>query len=274
MAQDIDDESADLPGALRDKSFVRSGIYDAPAWYDVDYAGYLAELPFYWGVAARHVHDGGCLVELGAGTGRLTLPLARAGHRVHAVEPAAAMRATLQRRLDSETGSVSVEDARADSFLGPAQGRVDVVMFAFNGILHVSTRDQLHACFAHVHRRLADDGRFALDHTGPYWDAVRLLQPRFGRADRRVHPETGRGLWTCDRSRLIGPQRLRIDIRFAVDDEETGTEIELVQTLWTWQQMAEAWTAAGFAVDELYGDVNLQPFSEGSPRMLVSLRKA
>jgi cysteine synthase A len=35
------------------------------------------------------VSPGGVVVELGAGTGRLTLPLAAGGRRLHAVEPAA-----------------------------------------------------------------------------------------------------------------------------------------------------------------------------------------
>ena len=90
----LDDDSA-LPDALRTTPFVRGDIYDAPDWYDVDYAGYRAEEQFYRLVKARALPESGTIVELGAGTGRLTFALVDSATRIHAVEPARAMRESL-----------------------------------------------------------------------------------------------------------------------------------------------------------------------------------
>src|SRR5690606_3816953 len=82
--------------------FRRAGLYDDPTSYDLDYAGYNAELPFYRMLVREHVKEGDAYVELGAGTGRLVLPLAREGTRVHAVEPSKAMRKQLLAKLRRE----------------------------------------------------------------------------------------------------------------------------------------------------------------------------
>ena len=55
-------------------------------------------------------HVGGDVVEIGAGTGRLTLALAARGVRVVAVEPVAAMR----ERLTGAVAGVEVIDATAE----------------------------------------------------------------------------------------------------------------------------------------------------------------
>lgn len=283
---DHDDDSA-VGDELKNARFSRCDIYDAPEWYDVDYAGYRGEESFYRLVLQTHakpmaIDARGVVVELGAGTGRLTLKFAADGWRIHGVEPAAPMRALLDakrakvERTAPFAGALTLEDATAATFSAPpfAGARVDVVMFPFNGLLHVRTRDEMLASFAHVRDALARDGRFALDCTGPYWDAMLYGPMPWGRADVRVHPDDGKTVLTCDRSSYDPATRqMRIDIRYLKEGERAGTEIALFQTMWTWQQVLGALDESGFAVDMLYGDVDMAPFDEGSPRLLVCARK-
>lgn len=221
----------------------------------------------------RHAKPAGIIVELGAGTGRLALKFAADGHRVHGVEPAAPMRAILASKLARAGLAMSIEDAVAANFVPPV-GRVDVVMFPFNGLLHVRTREEMLLSFRHVHEVLDGEGCFALDCTGPYWDAILYGPMPWGRADERVHHENGRKVLTCDRSSYDpGTRQMRIDIRYLLEGSEQGTEIALHQTMWTWQQVLGALDESGFVVDTLYGDVDMAPFDDGSPRLLVSARK-
>jgi SAM-dependent methyltransferase len=68
----------------------RTGPSAAPAarpeaviWHDVECGGYGADLPF-WRELARQT--GGPILDLGAGTGRVTLDLAAAGHDITALD--------------------------------------------------------------------------------------------------------------------------------------------------------------------------------------------
>lgn len=272
----VEDDDRALPDDLRLARYVTTGIYDAPAWYDVDYAGYRGEEAFYRLVLQAHVKPGGAVVELGAGTGRLALRFAQEGFVIHGVEPAAPMRGLLEKKRATAgiaAQALALEDATAGDFRGPA-GRVDVVIFPFNGLLHVRTRAEMLASFAHVHRALSPEGRFALDCTGPYWDAILYGPTPWGRSDERVHPATGQTVLTCDRSRYDPATRqMRIDIRYLVAGEREGAEVALYQTMWTWQEVLGALDDSGFTVELLFGDVDMAPFDEGSPRLLVSCRK-
>lgn len=270
-----DDDEA-LSDTLRHTRYARTDIYSAPAWYDVDYAAYRGEEAFYRLVLRGHVRPGGAAVELGVGTGRLALPFARDGYHMHGVEPEPAMRQVFEekrRRAGPLTGKLEIEDGRASAFRGPVE-RVDVVMFPFNGVLHVKTWSELRASFDRVYAILAPEGRFALDCTGPYWSVMLYGAVGWGRCDERVHPTSGRRVLTCDRNIYDAHAReVRIDIRYVVEGDSEGVEVELHQTMWTWQQILAALEQSGFVPDMLFGDVDLAPFDEGSPRLLVSCRK-
>lgn len=274
IAGAVDDGDALLPTGLQRgaRRLVEADIYDAGDWYDVDYAGYLGELMFYRQVCDAVVPAGGVVVELGAGTGRLTLPLAAGGRRLHAVEPAASMRARLLHKMSRQGASVDVEDALGHTFAGPATP-ASLIIFPFNGILHVHGRFALDETLRHIRERLAPGGRFAVDLTGPYWESIRRGRIPWGRVDERVHPKTGMPFLTCDRSAYHGPSRLmRIDIRYAPGDSDELIQTALFQFMWTTTEILAGIADAGFFVEEAFGDVDLGPYHEGAPRLLLVAR--
>ena len=70
-------------------------LSEAAIWQDVEFGSYAADLPL-WEQLAREA--GGTVVELGAGSGRVTLHLARAGYEVLAVERDRELAEELERR--------------------------------------------------------------------------------------------------------------------------------------------------------------------------------
>ena len=65
-------------------------------WHDVECASYAEDLPLWRSLAAEH---GDPVLDVGAGTGRVTLDLARAGYRVTALDRDPDLIAELERRL-------------------------------------------------------------------------------------------------------------------------------------------------------------------------------
>ncbi len=78
-------------------------------WHDVECGAYRADLDIWSELAAN---CGGPVLELGAGTGRVALTLARAGHAVTAVDHAPALLAELAARALAE--GLAVEAIEAD----------------------------------------------------------------------------------------------------------------------------------------------------------------
>jgi SAM-dependent methyltransferase len=77
-------------------------------WHDVECGGYDADLPLWRGLAAAY---GDPVVDIGAGTGRVTLDLARQGSRVIAVDREPELLAALRDRA----GDLPVETVAADA---------------------------------------------------------------------------------------------------------------------------------------------------------------
>ena len=70
---------------------------DPIVWHELECGSYRADLALWLALAERH---GGPVLDVGAGTGRVTLTLARAGHAVTALDLDARLLQELERRAD------------------------------------------------------------------------------------------------------------------------------------------------------------------------------
>ncbi len=86
---------------------------DAAIWHDIECGRYRADLALWRRLAAR---AGDPILDLGAGAGRVSLALARAGHRVWALDRDADLLAALARRAAAEHLDVRTLHADARHF--------------------------------------------------------------------------------------------------------------------------------------------------------------
>jgi SAM-dependent methyltransferase len=77
-------------------------------WHDLECGGYAEDLSLWRSLAAEH---GGPVLDIGAGTGRVALELARLGHRVTALDSDEELLAELRRR----GAGLELATARADA---------------------------------------------------------------------------------------------------------------------------------------------------------------
>src|SRR5436189_2242504 len=73
--------------------------YADAALYDYEYRRRRADVTFYRELARGRLGTHGHILELGAGSGRVTVPLARAGYHVVALDQSAAMLDGLRARI-------------------------------------------------------------------------------------------------------------------------------------------------------------------------------
>ena len=142
---------------------------------------------------ARAHAGAGPILELGCGTGRLLVPLARDGHRVLGFDRSAAMLTRARERAEhlGRAARGRVRLVRADMRAFAFAARFPLVVCPFNAFQHLYTRFDVDACLARVREHLAAGGRFALDVLNPdlRWLA-RDPNKRWART-RFKHPTTG-----------------------------------------------------------------------------------
>jgi SAM-dependent methyltransferase len=103
--------------------------------------------------------DGGRALELGIGTGRIALPLARRGVPVHGIDLSRAMVARLRAKPGGEAIGVSIGDFATTR----ADGTFAVVYLVFNTIMNLTTQKAQVACFANAAAHLDPGGCFVIE---------------------------------------------------------------------------------------------------------------
>ena len=112
----------------------------------------------------------GAALELGIGTGRIALPLARRGIRVHGIDLSEAMVARLRAKPGAEQIGVTIGDFATAT----VDGRFSVAYLVFNTIMNLTTQDGQVACFQNVAAHLEPGGCFVIEVMVP---ALRRLPP-------------------------------------------------------------------------------------------------
>jgi SAM-dependent methyltransferase len=101
----------------------------------------------------------GAALELGVGTGRIALPLARRGVRVHGIDLSAAMVARLRAKPGAEEVAVTVGDFATTR----VEGEFSLAYLLINTIMNLTTQDEQVACFANVAAHLRPGGCFVVE---------------------------------------------------------------------------------------------------------------
>jgi SAM-dependent methyltransferase len=167
--------------------------YADAALYDYEYRRRRADVTFYRELARRRgaTH----ILELGAGSGRVTVPLARDGRRVVAVDQSAAMLGRLRDRIARLPSPVAdrITPVIGDLRTFSVAGRFPLAIAAFNVLEHLYTRGEVTACLQRIAAHLDPGGAFAFDVQLPdlawlirdptrRWAKTRFTDPTTGRA--------------------------------------------------------------------------------------------
>lgn len=153
-----------------------SAFSDLARFYDAVYADkdYAAEATYVARLLRTHGHDPRSLLELGAGTGRLAVELARDDLSVLGIDASTDMveRANERRR---QLGVDGISFVAADATRFRAKQRFDAVIACFHVANYMATPQMLAAAFSTAAAHLESGGLFLFDSWhGP---AVRALGP-------------------------------------------------------------------------------------------------
>ncbi len=241
--------------------------------YDLEHRDFQDDVELYCNFAER---CDGRVLELGCGTGRVTLALAKAGFDVMGVDDSAPMLA-LARTHAADAGlseRVRLEqiDVRALEF----DGQFALAIFPLNGFLHLTTvSDQLSALH-NIYRALLSGGLLILDLPNPH----AVFTPS---ADgqlvfrRRLRLAEGHSLFSFASTQTdLGSQIQSLTLIY---DEVGGDGVVCRTTIETElrfvyrYEMVGLLRHVGFQVDAVYGSYDLDPYEGDSHIMLFVAHK-
>jgi SAM-dependent methyltransferase len=118
--------------------------------------------------------DGGPVLELAIGTGRVAIPLSRRGLEVSGIELSAAMLARMRAKPGGEATSIPVTLGDMARVRMPGAGAFRLVYLVLDTIMNLTSQDAQVECFRNAAAHLAPGGRFLIEVGVP---ALRRLPP-------------------------------------------------------------------------------------------------
>ena len=263
----------------------KSDSYDISAkHYDAAYARLaekqvLVDLSFYVDLARQ---SGGPVLEIGCGTGRVLLAIAREGIAIEGVDNSSAMLGVLKKHLAAEPASirerVKLHAGDMRSFRLPA--KFPLVIVPFRPMQHMYTPEDQLVALKTAAARLSDGGRLAFD----------VFYPKFQAIPTGIGEEVLELEWQLDGD---PPKTVRRYLRKESYDKIAQTfsatflfrtyygerllseESEpLKMSYYTYPQMLGLFAMADLEIVEQYGSFKKTPLDNDATEMIFVLRKA
>lgn len=163
-------------------------FYRAGRLYDAINARFSFDIDF-WVEEARAA--GGPVLELACGTGRLTLPIKRAGVDITGLDLEPRMLETA--RAKAAEAGLDIPWVQGDIRDFSLERRFALVFIPFNSLLHLHAAEDYARFFAAARRHLAPGGRLMLDVFNP--SVAILADHSRGRIAEFKDPESGEERW-------------------------------------------------------------------------------
>jgi SAM-dependent methyltransferase len=225
---------------------------------------------------------GGPVLELGAGTGRITLALAADGVQVHALDASAEMLDTLRKKLATQPSEVRdrVSITAGNMRVFTLANRFPLIIAPFRAFLHNLTDEDRLACLEHVREHLAPGGVFAFN----------VFHPSLEIMARNTGPMAGIWRWVdtfplANGGCVVRSEATRYDTikqhvyshhrfeEYGADGTLTRTSLHALHLAYLYPpDVRRLLTAAGFTSIQIFGDFDGRPLERDTDELVIEAR--
>lgn len=252
-----------------------AGFYGTIAhYYDAENTDKFDDITLYLELAQQY---DGPIIDIGCGTGRVMIPLAREGYTVHGIDTEMAMLERARRVMDTDQQLASnMILHHGDVLTYDMDTKFGLTLVPYNGLMHFFPQEKQITALQKLRQWTADDGLLVLDlpNAGEVFATQETDAIMYERSF--LEPSTGHMVMQQSHSYLDRvDQMLRVTWIY---DEITGdgtlkrTVAPLLLYYYFFSEIKLLLAQAGFEVESVYGDVEYGPYEDGCERMLVFAR--
>lgn len=241
-------------------------------FYDAIHGGFREDTGLWLSFAGRTDRP---VLEVGCGTGRIALELARAGHQVTGIDPSPAMLAIARRKAEDDAIDVELIVGRVlELALEPE--RYGLVLLPLDVFLYCATGEEQVGTLRALGGSLVFNGLLAIDLPGP---ALQLDAASNGQQQLVFSGETEDGqpfdCWHLHEDDLASQTRyLRVTYETTGEDGLVRRRTATHELRYVYRYELEyLLDAAGLELADVYGDYDLGPLTNESERMVAIARR-
>jgi SAM-dependent methyltransferase len=260
-----------------------SDLYKHPEQYDREHLGDEEDIGFYLSLSRRFAPRK--VLELGCGTGRITLPLAQLGFDVVGLDnqPEMLQKAEERRLRTSSEIRQRLQFIEGDMRTWSAHADFDLILIPASSISHVlSLEDQL-AVWKTCHDNLRPDGRLLVEITMPnmasFADSYTVPSRTLVEIDiDNVSESDGTRLIRRKTTRYLRHEQ-RAQIRFIYEKYQDGRGVEsyvddFASHVFFPRELRLLFVHTGYEVEETLGDYRGRALMADSPVMIMIGRRS
>lgn len=264
--EETEDMRNDSPEVLREE--VKSQYREFAYFYD-HFSGKLeSDLEFYLAEAKR---AGSPVLELGCGTGRVTIPVAESGIDVVGLDLSEDMLSVARQKISRLGVEIQrrIKVLEGDMRDFSLDRKFNLIMIPFRAFLHLTTPADQRQALICIREHLTDDGclvfnifdpnlRIITEHTGSLGASVK-------KQNEFIHPDTGHKIIVWD-TRKYDLTEQTIEVYFIFEELDDGgkviskTYVPLSLRYSYRYEMQYLLELCGYKIEALYGDFQRGPF--------------
>lgn len=249
-----------------------STLYDTPDLYDLLSDGVDGDVAYFSKLAKK----AGKVLELAAGTGRVTIPMARAGAAVTALEIAPMMLEACGEKVDKETVDVKkrITLHEGDMRKFDLKTKFPLIVIPFRAFQHLHETAEQRSCLEHCRKHLAPKGRLVVNLFDPN---LRVLAENVGpnaSAMRKVgETEVPGGRVVAYACRVACPEEQRFEEQWIYEKfDDQGRSLwrrarRIKLRYFFRYEMEHLFELSGLEIEKLEGGFKGQPYKHGSEQI-------
>lgn len=252
-----------------------NSIYEWPEYYDWTSPGLDRDVTYYVELAKER---GGPVLELGCGTGRITLAIVQAGISVVGVDKSE----TMIQHARQKAAEMGVNDRVSwqvmDMHALDVSGSFPLVIIPYRAFLHLLTIREQIATLKRIRQLLTDDGILVFDVLVPRMDQLMDMNEKL--AYRGMYPVPGKKetVEIYDFTECEADDQLVYVIRYYERFDERGYSLERLRTAFQFRysypvELNHLLTLCGFKVLARYGTFHRKPFDRLSDELIIEATK-
>jgi ubiquinone/menaquinone biosynthesis C-methylase UbiE len=239
--------------------------------YDQVYSDVTEDICFYKNLAT---HVAGPILEIGCGTGRVTIPLAQEGCLLEAIDISENMIALLKSKIKNNNLNISCYTMDMKNLNIPR--KFPLIIIPFNGFQSMLSLSNQYECLTSIREHILPDGILSLDMFPPSMDMFDQNQKTWYQVKEIFHEADSSTVLVNHSSKYeLGPQLIhtKLMIKEVINDEIIKTTYKDFSLRYSNRYESEyLFKNAGFKIEKLYGNFNLDQFNETSEKMIWILK--
>jgi len=239
-------------------------------FYDLDDGRLSEDIDLYLGFARK---TGGPILDLGVGSARLAIPLARAGFHVTGVDISPEMLDIGRERVAAAGLNDRIQLLQADFIAPPVGDGFALAYCGYNAFLHLIEGAEQMRALQNWRALLRPGGLLVLDVENPQLEALAGLSETLELEEALIEPETGRAVRKYSAAWADLPDQV-LYLRRVYETDDGRWETSFRVRILFQRELALLLACAGFSDMRFYGDYDLTPWEPDSLRLIAVAQRA